>query len=53
MITVIDTWSYADGIVVDVAQMAVSLPTASPVVPMAEHVDGHWATRSHRLTDLR
>jgi hypothetical protein len=49
MVTVIDTWSYADGIVVGVAQTTVSLPTVR-VVPMAEHVDGHTKPSPYQPT---
>jgi hypothetical protein len=38
----VDTWLYADGIAVSVAQMTVSLSAVTPAVPMA--------ARSRRLT---
>jgi hypothetical protein len=41
----VDTWLYADGIAVGVAQTAVFLSAVSPDVPTA--------ARSRRLTDVR
>jgi hypothetical protein len=35
-IRAVDTWLYADGIAVGVAQMSVSLSAVNPVVPTAE-----------------